>query len=117
MENEQQRAVEAEKDPGSIRDKWGGALFAINIIGAAMYVIAASRGGWVTPQVRELHAVTAEPFIWASDVAPTLATFLLLNLAWGLVCFLKPTGKLRKMWWLMTIPAWIIAMAIDFSHH
>lgn len=97
-------------------DLWGLALFAINGIGAVQYVIAASHGGWVTAQGRELHAVTGEPFVWAMVVFPIWGMFLMLNLAWG-AALITRSKRLNKIWWLLTIPVWLIAMAIDFAHH
>jgi len=101
-----------------LADPWGLVLFVINVIGAASYVIAASHGGWVTPQVRELHAETAEPFIWALSVFPICAVFLLLNVAWGAFLIARRQRRRpRSIWWLMTIPIWLVAIAIDFAHH
>lgn len=98
-------------------DLWGRSLFAINVIGAIAYVTSASRGGWVTPQVRELHAEAGEPFIWAIAVLPIWAVFFLINLVWGLLCLTGRKKRLRGFWWLMIIPVWLVAIVIDFAHH
>jgi hypothetical protein len=92
-------------------------LFIVNVIGAIIYVVAASPS-WAIPQERELgvHSPAGEPFIWALSVFPILAVFALLNLAWGAyICF-------KKRWrsgyfWLMTLAVWLIAVWIDFAHH
>jgi hypothetical protein len=64
-------------------------LLMANVIGAVVYVIAASPS-WAIPQERGLHSTTGEPFIWALSVLPILAAFTLLNLAWGAyICFNK----------------------------
>lgn len=70
-------------------------LLVLNIIGAIIYVWFASRG-WVTPQVKELHAETAEPFIWALSVIPVMGIFFLINIGWGIVILIGENGKAAK---------------------
>jgi hypothetical protein len=92
--------------------RWGLALLALNFIGAIIYVFASSHG-WRQPEV---DSVTGEPFIWAIYVFPIWALFLLLNLVWG--AFVVARRQWRSgIWWLTTIPIWLVAMAIDFAHH
>ena len=92
-------------------------LFALNFFGAVLYLLGASHG-WVIPQERELglHSVTGEPYIWAIYVFPIWALFLLLNLVWVAIV-LKRQHWRSGLLWLMTIPIWLVAMAIDFAHH
>jgi len=97
--------------------RWSVVLLAFNFIGAVIYVVAASHG-WAIPQEREagLHSVTGEPYVWAGYVIPICAVFFVLNLTWGALIIT------RRQWqsgilWLMTIPIWVVAVAIDFAHH
>jgi hypothetical protein len=99
-------------------ERCGLVLLALNFIGAVSYVLAASRGGWVDPRLREwgLHSLTGEPYIWAINVLPMWAAFLVLNLIWGgFVAARRQWGS--GIWWLATIPVWLAAMVIDFTHH
>jgi hypothetical protein len=97
--------------------RWSIVLLLLNFIGAVVYVVRASNG-WVIPQERAqgMHSVTGEPYIWALSVLPVCAVFLVLNLTW--VAFILA----RKRWqsgifWLSTIPIWLVALVIDFAHH
>jgi len=96
---------------------WGPLLFTINFVGAAGYVVAASKA-WVPAQERAvgLHSVTGEPFIWSLSVFPIWAVFILLNLIWGGFTVARRQRR-SGIWWLMTIPVWLVAMAVDFTHH
>jgi hypothetical protein len=90
-------------------------LLILNLVGAVGYVLAASRG-WRIPQERGLVPVTGEPYIWAMSVFPICVAFFILNLAWG--AFILA----RKQWqsgtlWLFIFPIWLIAIAMDFTHH
>lgn len=96
------------------KERSGLILIALNLIGAVSYVIAASHG-WVVPQERELHSVTGEPYIWALYVFPIWAVYILLNLIWGV--YVLARHRRGGILWLMTIPIWLIAAAIDFAHH
>lgn len=98
--------------------RWSVVLLTANVVGALIYVVAASDGGWVIPQERAagLHSVTGEPYVWALHVFPICVVFLVLNVTWG--AFIVA----RKQWrtgllWLSTIPIWLVAVAIDFAHH
>gem|GEM_PF-1729129 len=93
-------------------------LLLLNVVGAAFYVFAASRGGWAIPQERAagINVTTGEPFVWFLHILPIIAIFLVVNLAWG-------TGILtRRFWqggrlWLMAAVVWLGALAVDFAHH
>jgi len=98
-------------DEKRVADRWGVSLLIINVAGAAGYVLAASHG-WVDPPV----PVAGEPLIWAFYVFPIWAVFLLVNVTWGSFV-LRPRHLRRGFWWLMTVPVWFVAMAIDFAHH
>ena len=97
--------------------RWSVILLAANFIGAFIYVIAASQA-WVIPQEREagLHSVTGEPFVWAGFVIPIWAVFFLLNLTWGAFIIARRQWQ-SGIFWLLTIPVWVVAVAIDFTHH
>jgi hypothetical protein len=97
--------------------RWTIVLLVLDFIGAVVYVVAASNG-WVIPQERELglHSVTGEPYVWALFVFPICAVFFMLNLTWG--AFILARKQWRSgIFWLLIIPIWLIAMAIDFAHH
>lgn len=95
--------------------RWSSVLLALNLIGAVIYVYRASYG-WVLPQERGLHAVTGEPYIWASAVFPVCFAFFLLNLTWAAFILARKQWRTGVLW-LSTIPIWLIAVAIDFAHH
>jgi len=59
--------------------------------------------------------VTGEPFVWALAL-PVLGTFLLANLVWGGLLLRHKASK-RWPWWIATGLVWLIAIALDFSHH
>ena len=91
------------------------APLALNMIGAVIYVILASRA-WAIPEEKGLNSMTGEPFVWAFAVLPIFAIFLALNLTWGILILS------RRLWhngrsWLLALAIWIIAIAIDFAHH
>ena len=97
--------------------RWSLALLTANVVGAVVYVVAASHG-WVIPQERTagLHSVTGEPLVWALSVFPICVLFFVLNLTWG--TFILAARRWRTgVLWLSTIPIWAIAVAIDFAHH
>jgi hypothetical protein len=64
-------------------------LFALNVLGATAYDIAASRGGWkVAEEVAAgINVTTGEPFIWAGSILPIVAAFIVINAAWGASIF------------------------------
>ena len=97
--------------------RWGVVLLVLNFVGAAVYVVRASKG-WVIPREREvgLHSVTGEPYIWALSVLPVCAVFLVLNLAWGAFILARKRWQ-SGIFWLLSIPIWLAAVAIDFAHH
>jgi len=97
--------------------RWSVALLATNVIGAVIYVVAASHG-WVIPQERAagLRSVTGEPYIWAGYVIPIYAAFLLLNLTWGALIIARRRWQ-SGVFWLLAMPIWVVAVAIDFAHH
>jgi hypothetical protein len=97
--------------------RWSIVLLVLNFIGAVVYVVRASNG-WVIPQERALglHSVTGEPYIWALSVFPVCAVFLVLNLTW--VAFILAQKRWQSgIFWLSTIPIWLVAVVIDFAHH
>jgi hypothetical protein len=91
-------------------------LLLLNVIGAIEYVVRAS-SSWRIPQEYEhgVYALTGEPFIWAAAVLPTVALFLLVNLTWG--ALILGYGQWRSGWFFLTVPIWLVAIAIDFAHH
>lgn len=92
-------------------------LLALNAMGAVLYLWWASHA-WVIPQERALgiHSITGEPLVWASGVFPIWAAFLLLNAIWGvLILRWRQWGSGRL--WLLLVPIWFIAIAIDYAHH
>src|SRR5689334_14775934 len=100
-----------------LAQRWSIVLLAFNFIGAIIYVVAASLS-WVIPQEREagLHSMTGEPFVWAAGVIPICAAFLVLNLTWAAFIIARRRWQ-SGILWLMTLPIWIVAAAIDFAHH
>jgi hypothetical protein len=93
------------------------ALFLFNVVGAAVYVIRASMGGWADPRERAagIYSVTGEPFVWFVAIFPVVLFFFGLNLTWGVVI-------VRRHWrgisfWLLAALVWLGAIAIDFAHH
>ncbi|MEO8725101.1 MAG: hypothetical protein ABI383_03165 [Acidobacteriaceae bacterium] len=94
------------------------ALLIANVVGAVLYVFAASRGGWAIPEERAagIYTTTGEPFIWFSGILPIVATFFVINLVWAVKIFTarsRPGGRL----WLLAAAVWFVAVVIDFAHH
>ncbi len=88
-----------------------------NVLGSAIYPWGA-RHAWAIREeaANGIHAVTGEPFAWASFVLPVWIVFLLTNLVWAV------TIVVRKLWLqghlrLASSFIWIIAVTIDFAHH
>jgi hypothetical protein len=100
-----------------VAHRWGLVLLAANLAGAIVYVGAASHA-WIPAQERALgiNSVTGEPYVWALSVFPIWAAFLLLNIVWGALLIARQQWR-RGIWWLLTIPVWLVAMAVDFAHH
>jgi hypothetical protein len=92
------------------------ALLGLNVVGAILYVVAASRGGWAISQERavRIHTTTGEPFIWFFSILPIVATFFVINVAWGAVILSRRRGGL---FWLLAAVVWLGAVVIDFAHH
>jgi hypothetical protein len=96
---------------------WSPTLLALNAMGASAYVFFASHA-WVIPQECEagIHATTGEPFVWFGSIAPVIAVFFLLNLAWGTMILIRRQRNTGRIW-LAAAAIWVIAAVIDFSHH
>jgi hypothetical protein len=93
------------------------AFLVANLVGAILYVFAASRGGWAIPAERAagIYTTTGEPFVWFLNILPIVAIFIVLNLVWTIIL-------VRRHWsggrfWLLAAVAWIVAIVIDFGHH
>jgi hypothetical protein len=94
------------------------ALLILNVVGAVLYVVAASRGGWAIPEERAagINTTTGEPFVWFISILPIVAVFLMINLAWGAGILTRRHWQGGRLW-LMTAVVWLGAMAVDFAHH
>lgn len=90
-------------------------LLVLNIMGAGVYLIAASRS-WAIPQEKGLHTETGEPFTWALSILPIATVFLLINLMWGAFIVVRRQWQ-RSRWWLLTCLIWLAAVFFDFAHH
>jgi hypothetical protein len=92
-------------------------LFVANVIGAALYVFAASRGGWAIPAERAagIYSITGEPFVWFIAILPIVAVFSVVNVTWT-VFLMRHSWKGVRVWILAGV-VWLLAIAIDFAHH
>lgn len=88
-------------------------LLVLNFVGAVVYVWAAAHG-WVRPEEREF--VSGEPLIWGAFVLPVCVVFFVLNLTWGAFILVRKQWRIG-IFWLVLIPVWLVAVAIDFAHH
>ena len=93
-------------------------LFVLNVLGAVVYDIAASRGGWNIPEERAagIDVTTGEPLIWAINILPVVAAFFVINVALGagiLSCRRWKDG----LYWVLAAFVWLGAVVIDFKHH
>jgi hypothetical protein len=81
-------------------NKWPLVLLGLNAIGAGAYVLLASRA-WMIRQECEagLNSVTGEPFVWFISIAPVIAVFFLLNLAWGIIILNRRQWKTAACGW------------------
>lgn len=94
------------------------ALLVLNVVGAVLYVVAASRGGWAIPEERAagIRTTTGEPFVWFLSILPIVAIFLVINVGWGAVILARWQRK-GGLFWLLAAVVWLGAIAIDFAHH
>jgi len=94
------------------------ALLALNVVGATLYVVAASRGGWAIPEERAagIHTTAGEPFVWFLSILPIVAIFFVINLAWGASIVTRRDWQRGRLW-LLTAAVWLGAVMIDFDHH
>jgi len=94
------------------------ALLAANVIGAILYVVAASRGGWAIPEERAagIYTTTGEPLVWFLSILPIVATFFLINVVWGAGILTRQHWQAGRLW-LLTAGVWLVAVVIDFAHH
>lgn len=92
--------------------RWSVVLLTANVVGAVIYVVAASRG-WVITQERAagLRSVTGEPFVWALYVFPICVVFFVLNVTWGAFVIARKQWRTGVLW-LSTIPIWLVAVAL-----
>ena len=98
--------------PGS---RWNWALLMLNVLGAIIYVLAASHS-WAIPQEHGAVPVSGEPFVWALFVVPIYAVFGLVNVAWGAYICSKRRWR-SGYFWLLAAAVWLIAICVDFAHH
>ena len=95
--------------------RWNPALLTLNVFGAIIYVLAASRS-WAIPQEHGAVPVSGEPFVWALFVIPIYAVFGLVNVSWGAYILSKRRWR-SGYFWLMAAALWLIAIVVDFAHH
>lgn len=93
------------------------ALLFANLIGSIGYVVAASHGGWAIPAERAagIYVTTGEPFIWAIQIIPIVASFFLMNGVWVVV--LAHRQWRGAHYFMIAMLLWLMAIAIDFAHH
>ena len=90
-------------------------LLLVNLVDASLYVWLTSYS-WALPQEKGLNSTTGEPFLWAMAVVPTLTVALLIDVPWGVVILKKKHWRSGRL--LLSVGViWIIAIAIDFTHH
>jgi hypothetical protein len=96
---------------------WPHPLVTINAVGAFLYLLSASNA-WVVRSECEagIHAISGEPFVWATSILPVVAVFLLINLVWGIILLRRRQPNTGRMWIAITA-FWTVAALIDFSHH
>jgi hypothetical protein len=94
------------------------ALLFLNAVGSILYVVAASRGGWAIPEERAagINTTTGEPLVWFSNILPIVATFFVINVAWGAAILARRQRK-GGLFWLLAAVVWFGAVVIDFAHH
>ncbi len=93
------------------------ALLVANVIGAILYVFAASRGAWAIPAERAagIYTTTGEPFVWFLSILPIVAIFLVINVAWVVILARRRWNGGRFC--LLAAIVWLAAIVIDFAHH
>jgi hypothetical protein len=93
------------------------AFLVANVVGATLYVFAASRGSWAIPEERAagINTTTGEPFVWVLSILPIVAMFLVINLAWTIILARRHWSGRRFL--LLAAVVWLAAIVIDFAHH
>jgi hypothetical protein len=89
-------------------------FMAANAVGILLYLWLASRG-WRIPLEHGMVPVSGEPFVWALAL-PVLGIFFLVDIVWG-VFLIRGRESRRRLWWLLTLAVWLLAIGIDFFHH
>jgi hypothetical protein len=90
------------------------AFILANAVGIVLYLVLASRG-WRLPEEHGMVPVTGEPFVWALAL-PVLGIFFLADVIWGGLLLRHKEWK-GRLWWSVAAVVWLLAIAIDFSHH
>lgn len=90
-------------------------LLIVNAIGALLYLWQASLS-WAIPQEKGLNSTTGEPFIWALAILPVFAAALVVNTFWGVVILKRRQWAAGRLW-LVVGAIWLVAIAVDFTHH
>lgn len=93
-------------------------LLTLNIMGAFAYLFAASRGGWAIPEERAagIYTTTGEPLVWFISILPIVATFFLIDFAWGVAIVTRRYWR-GGIFWLSAAVVWLGAVVVDFAHH
>lgn len=92
----------------------------VNIIGCALYLVAASFG-WVEPEVAEIPGASGGgALVWFLFAVPIFLLFFLGNI--GVFVWSCVQRYMRGAWflskWSMVVPfIWLLAVFVDFSRH
>jgi hypothetical protein len=92
------------------------ALLFLNVVGSILYVVAASRGGWAEERAAGINTTTGEPLVWFLNILPIVATFFVINVAWGAAILARRQRK-GGLFWLLAAVVWLGVVVIDFAHH
>ena len=98
-----------------------GWLILVNAVGAAVYLIVASRLWWIEPAVADIPGASGgAAFIWFPVSIYFFVTFLAVNCAALLRHFFvlfKKRGQKLSLYALSAPAIWMLAVWVDFQHH
>ncbi len=98
-----------------------GTLVFLNAVGAALYLVVASRAWWLEPELADIPGASGGgPIVWYFVTRFTLGLVTAINLS---VFLFQLTAFAKRRNWKLGFAAlfipflWALTIGIDFAHH